>query len=96
MAQPVNKPGHPPGVTVLNVSKERDVAPALRGSREIVARNVPLISKVMIVRNVYRTTTGMTAVIIFNCFYYDYYIFLNKTLLPHRNDDCKPGVSNQK
>ena len=61
-----------------------------------VARNVPLVSKVMIVRNVYRTTTGMTAVIIFNCFYYDYYIFLNKTLLPHRNDDCKTGVSHQK
>ena len=83
MAPPVNKPGQPPDVTVHLDSKETDVIPVQRGSvviivnnvlnvsRETVARNVTLVSKVTNARNVRRTTTGMTAVIIFNCFYYD-------------------------
>ena len=77
MAPPVNKPGHPRSVTVLTVPMEKDVTYAqrgfrvknvkyvLRGSRETVARIVLLVSKVMTARNVHRTITQTTAVIIF-------------------------------
>ena len=60
----MNKTGHPPDVTVLTVPKETDVKRAERGSKEMVAHNVFFISKVTNVKNVRRTTTGMTVVII--------------------------------
>ena len=47
MAPPVNKPGHSPDVTVLIVTIETDVTTASKGSREMIARNVPLVSRVM-------------------------------------------------
>ena len=46
-APPVNKPGHPPDVTALIVTMETDVTTAWKGSREMIARNVPLVSRVM-------------------------------------------------
>ena len=52
MAPPVNQSGHPPDVTAHLVSKETAVICVLKGSREIVARNVPLVSKEMNARNV--------------------------------------------
>ena len=51
MAPPVNKFGHPPDVTVLTVFKETCVMCALRDSKELVARNAPIISKGMNVKN---------------------------------------------
>ena len=53
MAPPVNKPGHPPDVTVLIVSKETDVIRAWKDPREKIVMNAP------------RTTMEMNAVIIF-------------------------------
>ena len=43
-------------------SRVMNVINVLRGSKEIVARNVPLVSKVTSVRNVRRTTTETLAV----------------------------------
>ena len=51
MAPPVNRPEHLPDVTVHLVFKETVVMCALRSSREMVVRNVPLVSKVKNVNN---------------------------------------------
>ena len=64
MALHVNKPGHPPDVNVPTVTKETDVNCAQEGSRERVARNVLLVSKESIVKNVCRITMVMIVVII--------------------------------
>ena len=70
---PVNRPGHPPDVTALTVSratrvkvanqisKETNVKNVLRGFREMVAKNVYLVSKVMNVRNVLRGSKEIVA-----------------------------------
>ena len=65
MAPPVNKLGHPPDVTVLIFTKETDVRDAQRDSREMVARNVLLVSREPSVKNVQRTTTEIIVVMIF-------------------------------
>ena len=51
MVPPVNKLGHPPGVSIHLVYKEIDVMCVQRGSREMVAKNVLLVSKEMTVDN---------------------------------------------
>ena len=78
MAPPVSKPGRPPDVTAQTVTKETDVTDALKGSREMTARNAPLVSKVMnvnialrdskemIVENAPLTTMEMTVVRLFS------------------------------
>ena len=60
MEPPGNEHGHPPGVTVHLISKETYVMHVLRGSREMVAKNAPLVSKVMNVNNVQRTVMEIT------------------------------------
>ena len=40
----VNKPGHPPDVTALIVTKETDVATVLKGSREMTVMNVLMVT----------------------------------------------------
>ena len=50
--------GHLPDVTALIVTKETDVTRVLRGPREKVARNVPLVSKGMNVSNVLLVSRG--------------------------------------
>ena len=59
MAPPVNKPGHPPDVIALIATKETDVTVVLNASKEIVARNVPLVSKVTNVNNALRDSKEM-------------------------------------
>ena len=39
MVERANRSGHPPDVTALMVTKETDATTALRGSREMAARN---------------------------------------------------------
>ena len=64
MAPPVNQPGRPPDVTVHLVFKETGMTHALRGSREMVARNVPLVFKEMNVNDAHTTSTGKTVVMV--------------------------------
>ena len=59
MAPLVNKPGHPPDVIALIATKETDVTVVLNVSKEIVARNVPLVSKVTNVNNALRDSKEM-------------------------------------
>ena len=40
----VNKPGYPPDVTALIVTKETDVATVLKGSREMNVMNVLVVT----------------------------------------------------
>ena len=67
MAPTVNEHGHPPGVTVHLISKETYVMHVLRGSRKMVAKNAPLVSKAMNVNNVQRTIMGITVVMKLVC-----------------------------
>ena len=62
MAPPVNKSGHPPDVTALIVTKVTDVNNVLRGSREMVAKNVPLASEEINARPVLLVTLATLAV----------------------------------
>ena len=82
MAPPVKEPGHRRDVTALIVWKETDVTSVKkgskvknvtsvwRGSREMVARIVLHVSRVMNAKNVQTTTTEMIVVKIFKCFYF--------------------------
>ena len=65
MVPHVNKPGHPPDVTALIITKETDVNSVQDSSRERVARNVLLVSKESIFKNVCRITMVMIVVIIY-------------------------------
>ena len=70
----VNRPGLQPDVTVLivsrgtgvkvanQISKETDVTCALRDSREMVARNVPLVSKEINVKIVQRDSKEINVI----------------------------------
>ena len=53
----MNQRTGPPDVTVLIVTKETDVIYALKGSRVMIARNVPFVSKEMNVTHVLLVTT---------------------------------------
>ena len=50
----MNQKGYPPDVTAQIVTKETDVTGVWKGSREMVAKNVPLVSREMNVNNVLR------------------------------------------
>ena len=65
MAPPVKELGQPPDVTALTVSKETDVESAQRCSRGLNVRSVPPDFREMDAKNVPRTTTEMTVVMIF-------------------------------
>ena len=64
MAQLVNESGHPPDVTVLIVSTERDVNCVRRGSKEQDVNNVLRGSQERLVENARLASTGIIAVII--------------------------------
>ena len=67
MAPPVNKPGHPPDVTVLTVSRETDVTSVRRGSREMNVMTVWRGSKELIASFVLWTTMEAIVVKIVYC-----------------------------
>ena len=62
MEEHANKPGHPPDVTALNVTKETDVTGAPRGSREKDVKNVLNGSKEMDAINVLMVTMAKRVV----------------------------------
>ena len=63
MERRANLCGPPPDVTVLIVTKETDVIDVLKCSREMVVRNVPLVTKEMNATDVLMVTMVILVVI---------------------------------
>ena len=59
MAPPVNQPHCPADVTVQNVTKETDVTGVWKGFKEMVARNVLLVSREMNANDVLKDSREM-------------------------------------